>query len=62
MLATNNKFISGNLAYRMALPKAINNYDQESDKVNLITAKPVKIHPFTGNCRFNKAYAPIKDD
>ena len=62
MVATANKVVTGSFKYRLFLPQATNNHDEELDKLSLITLKPVKIYPFANNCGRKYAYAPIGDD
>ena len=62
MVSTTNKVNTGSFKYRLFLPQANNNYDEELDKLNLITLKPVKIYPFAKNCGLKYAYAPVGDD
>jgi len=62
MVDTLNKLVTGPFKYRLFLPQATNNYDEELDKLSLITLKPVKIYPFANNCGPKSAYAPVGDD
>ena len=62
MVDTTNKVVTGEFKYRLFLPQATNNIDEELDKLSLITLKPVKIYPFAINCGPKYAYAPVGDD
>ena len=62
MVSTTNKVVTGSFKYRLFLPQATNNYDEELDKLSLITLKPVKIYPFANNCGPKYAYAPVEED
>jgi hypothetical protein len=62
MVDTTNKFVTGTFKYKLFLPQALNNQDEEFDKLSLINLKPIRMHPFAVNCGAKYAYAPIGDD
>ena len=62
MVSTNNKIVTGEFKYRLFLPQASFDHNEEFEKLNLLTLKPIKIHPFADDCRFYYAYAPVGDD
>ena len=62
MVETLNKNNTGKFKYKLFLPKALNNQDEEFDKLSLINLKPNRMHPFAVNCGLRLAYAPIEDD
>ena len=62
MVCSTNKVVTGQFKYKLFLPKALNNQDEEFDKLSLINLKPIRMHPFAVNCGLRLAYAPIEDD
>jgi hypothetical protein len=62
MVDTSNKYLTGEFKYKLFLPQALNNKDEEFDKLSLINLKPIRMHPFTVNCYTRYAYSPIEDD
>ena len=62
MVDTNNKYLTGEFKYKLFLPQASNNQDEEFDKLSLINLKPIRMHPFAVNCGYRYAYAPVEDD
>ena len=62
MVNTLNKVVTGEFKYKLFLPQACDNKDQEFDKLSLINLKPVRMHPFAENCGPRFAYAPVDDD
>jgi hypothetical protein len=62
MVCSTNKFVTGLFKYKLFLPKALKNQDEEFDKLSLINLKPIRMHPFAVNCGPRLAYAPIEDD
>ena len=62
MVCDTNKIVTSSFKYKLFLPKALNNQDEEFDKLSLINLKPIRMHPFAVNCGFRFAYAPIEDD
>ena len=61
MVSTTNKLVTGSFKYKLFLPQACDNQDEQFDKLSLINLKPVRMHPFAENCA-NYAYAPVDDD
>ena len=62
MVSDTNKIVTGDFKYKLFLPKALKNQDEEFDKLSLINLKPIRMHPFAVNCGLRLAYAPIEDD
>ena len=62
MVSISNKVVTGEFNYKLFLPKALKNQDEEFDKLSLINLKPIRMHPFAVNCGPRLAYAPIEDD
>ena len=62
MVDTNNKYLTGEFKNKLFLPQALNNQDEEFDKLSLINLKPIRMHPFAVNCGYRYAYAPVEDD
>ena len=62
MVSDTNKVVTGPFKYKLFLPKALKNQDEEFDKLSLINLKPIRMHPFAVNCGYRLAYAPIEDD
>ena len=62
MVETLNKNNTGFFKYKLFLPKALKNQDEEFDKLSLINLKPIRMHPFAVNCGGRLAYAPIDVD
>ena len=62
MVSISNKVVTGEFNYKLFLPKALKNQDEEFDKLSLINLKPIRMHPFAVNCGPTLAYAPIEDD
>ena len=62
MVNTLNKVVTGEFKYKLFLPQACDNQDQEFDKLSLINLKPVRMHPFAESCANRYAYAPVDDD
>ena len=62
MVDTDNKKSTGHFKYKLFLPQACDNQDEQFDKLSLINLKPVRMHPFADNCAARYAYAPVDDD
>ena len=62
MVSDTNKVVTGAFKYKLFLPQACDNQDEQFDKLSLINLKPVRMHPFAENCGPRYAYAPVDDD
>ena len=62
MVSTTNKLVTGDFKYKLFLPQALNNQDEEFDKLSLVNLKPIRMHPFAVNCLDKYAYAQVEDD
>jgi hypothetical protein len=62
IVETRNKPVTGEFKYKLFLKQPIYNQDEEFDRLNLITLKPVRIRPFIEDCGSYCAYATVGDD
>jgi hypothetical protein len=62
IVSQSNKSMTGHFKYRLFLPQANDKFDEDNEKLKLITSKAIRIHLYIENCGYRMAYAPISDD
>jgi hypothetical protein len=62
MVETANKVTTGLFRYKLFLPQASSDEEEEFDKLSLLNLTPVKIVSFVDNCGALRAFAPVGDD
>lgn len=62
IVSVDNKVFTGEFRYKLYLPHATSDEEEEFDKLSLLNLNPVKIAPFEEECGQYFAYAPVGDD